>query len=132
MAKSLGIFETQRRSDWFRGMYMSVGNDIGSHEYTWGQRALMALKVAGCEGSELTAAQIHDCVAPYVGENPPMIASMIVYGKSKGVLVSTGERRPYSKARRLELAYEVKGHMIPTDKVLYNKPHPEAILMEGL
>lgn len=131
MAKDIGIFETQRRSDWFQDMFLSVGNDIGHHEYTWGQRACMAFGVAGCEGKEMTAAEIHDTVAPYVGKNKPQLAGMIHYGQTKGIIISTGEKLSYQGDKKY-LAYDVVGHLIPTDTIRFDRHQPDTVMMSDL
>jgi hypothetical protein len=130
--ENLGPFETQKNSEWFKNMYDVSVNDFGYHEYTWSQRALMALEVSGCQGNDMTAMEIHDAVAPYVGSHNirGAVANMAMMGKKRGILLHTGERRRQQNSRKSDITYDVIGHMIPTAKLFRGLPVPDVVIME--
>jgi len=132
--ENLSPFETLKKSEWFRNMYDVAINDFGHEEYTWSQRALMALSVSGCEGKDMTAMEIHDAVAPYVGLRLTRgsVGGMAMVGKKRGILTHTGNRRRQTYSKKSDPTYNVVGHMVPTDKLFRGKPAPDVVMMGGL
>ena len=129
--EGLSPFETQRSSVWFNNMLTE--HEFGYHEYSWQQRALMALNVSGCEGRTMTTMEIHDAVAPYVGAQSSSLprSYMIAMGLRNGIIQHSEEKRRYGEDRLLT-SYEVSGHLEPRDGMFRGQPRSEAVMMEGL
>lgn len=107
----IGIFETQRNSDWVQTMLQQ--NNFGHRDVVWRRRALMAIPTAGIEGQTLTTLEIEECLTPLIGPAPtkPERSMMAAAGCSLGVLRKTGTMRRPEGTHNLCAEYEIVGHL---------------------
>ena len=111
---NLGIFETQRKSDWVQKMLIGAGSTFGHQDVTWRKRALLAFPEAGIEGMSLTSIEIERGVSHLIGmaNNKESRSHMIRIGLKAGIIEPTD--RPHRKVEGVRTRmpiFKITGHM---------------------
>lgn len=111
--RCLGIFETQRRSEWVQNMLEQAKRNFGHADLSWRRRALLAIPEAGIAGKTLTTVEMEDALIPLIGPAVDVASRSAIakIGCKQGIMVETGTlRRPdgYPNSYR---EYRIIGHM---------------------
>jgi len=109
----LGIFETQRRSEWVQNMLVGAASTFGHEDITWRKRSLLAFDEAGVVGECLTSTEIEHRVSHLVGmaNNKESRSNMMRIAQQAGIMEPTGDMRRPEGSRNSMPVYRITGHM---------------------